>query len=339
MPSVDEFLQTQRLAGTLDSSGRFGLDIKPALCKLGKFLLATPAQAVLKMLQYGIAQKAEAVSILPTSGGYCLYFLGLNEAQPPEEMLSHLLEVLTGEVEDDHRDLLVGLAYFLMHGGDVRIARWQAGHLVDIASTQVDGSAAMQGPHSKFPDVLCVEIRFPTALDEAELRRRLTFCPAPIWLGKHKLNQDKAHLGTASYTHSADLGYTLKGDRHTVQVTALVRDLSEPQEGEFPVEVVLLKHGVALEPIVLTARVPGIRLFVPADDVQTTLGSLQVQTCPAWEARLAALAELLDSVSNQVRLKATRARSQTVDFPTMLGYLIKLAALIGLLYSVLTRSG
>jgi hypothetical protein len=339
---IDEFLQQQRSSGTLDSAGAFAIDVKAAVRKLGQYLLADADQALLKLVQFGVARQCAALTVVTTPQGYCLHFLGLHEPQSAAQLLAALGEVTKGQ------DLVTGLQFFLAREADVLVAHWKAGALVDAATTETDGASTIDGhPDARFPDTLSLELRFPPKADlvfhPSELKRHLAACPMLVSLDKHKLNQVVPNnAGFESFTQLV-FDPPLLEDRPTFSVQAYVEELTEPRPGPFMAEVIPVKRGVALAALYLPAAAPGIRLFVEANEVETVLNTLELQPGPAWLAREKPLRILVHSLSEKIHTTALRANRQPSAFWTWLrrGLLVGVMALViwVLLYGGLFKGG
>jgi hypothetical protein len=308
---MDE-IEALRRGVSLESSGRFEIDLKAAVRKLGRFLLPSPDDAFLKLVQFGVSQKAEAMTINSTPSGFLVHFLGLSEATPASQMLSQMPEVLAGEVRDRRQPLFQAVNYFLHHGGEVALTVVQGGQIVDTArSANFPSQIAKFPSDGRFAEAVSLEIYARTfiELDAHALKQRLAYCSMPVsWKGK-QLNGDREAAGAwTAYGQTVRQEYYSDGHRRTLEINAEVKGLTE-SERQGSAEVVPVQWGVSLDSIPFQAGAPGIRLIVPADEVETQLGAFKMKPCSAWTDREAVVANVVKSVSNAVHGKARSLRT------------------------------
>lgn len=290
-----------------DSSGRFQIDLKAAVRQLGRFLLPNAEDAFLKLVQFGVSQKAEAMVINSTPSGFLVHFLGLSEATPASQMLSQMPEVLAGEIRDRRLPLLAAVNYFIHHGAEVALTMVQGGQIVDSArSANFPSQMARFPSDGRFAEAVSLEIYARTfiELDAHALKQRLVYCTMPVnWKGK-QLNGDRQAAGAwGPHGKTLHKEYKSDGQRRSLEINAEVRNLTD-SDREGSAEVVPVQWGVSLDPIAFAGGAPGLRLIVPADEVETQQGAFKMKPCMAWTDREGVVASAVKSFSSAVQGKA-----------------------------------
>jgi len=297
-------------------SSRFEIDLKAAVRKLGRYLLASSDDAFLKLVQFGVSQSAAAVVLVSTPTGYCIHFLGLAEEVPAAQLLSPFCEVVTGEVPDRRLPLFQGLNFFLNRGAEVAVTCIQGGHVIDSAC-----SADFTQQISKFPpdvhyaDALTFEIYAKShgliEFDAHSLKQRLAYCTTPVSWNRKALNGEREAAGCWP-AYGQPILQAFPGGQ--LEVAVEVKQLSESEQHGHT-EVLPLQWGVTLDPVEFAAGAPGIRLIVPASEVHTQVGAFKLKPSPAWSEREPAVHKIVDSVTRAVRAKAGKPRKKTLDQP------------------------
>lgn len=298
------------------NSARFEIDLKVAVRKLGRYLVASGDDAFLKLVQFGVSQSAAAVVLVSTPSGYCIHFLGLAEEVPAAQLLTPLVEVLTGEVADRRLPLFQGLNFFLNRGAELAITCIQGGHVLDSAS-----SADFTQQISKFPpdahyaDALSVEVYARShgsiEFDAHCLKQRLAYCTTPVSWNRNQLNGDREAAGCWP-SYGQPIRQEFPGGQ--LEVAVEVKQLSE-SEHHGHTEVLPLQWGVTLDPVEFSSGAPGIRLIVPANEVQTQVGAFKLKPCPAWSEREAVVGKMVNSITQAVRGKSGKVRKKGPDRP------------------------
>jgi len=303
---MDE-IEGLRSEATLDSSGRFQIDLKAAVRKLGRFLLPGCDDAFLKLIQFGVSQQSEAILIHPTATGFLVHFAGLSEQTPAAEMLSQMPEALAGELHDRRLPLFMAVNYFLHHGAEVGLARIQDGQVLDSSR-----SANFHSQMGKFPPqalVLEIYTRTHLDLDAHALKQRLAYCQVPVsFKGKPLQGDREAAAAWSAYGQTVRQEYYRDGHRRQLDIEVQVKQLTE-SERQGSAEVVPVQWGVSLDPVPFPAGAPGIRLIVPADEVDSQLGAFKMKPCAAWSERERVVANVVQSVSDAVHGKARSLRT------------------------------
>ncbi|MBS2038726.1 hypothetical protein JST97_27340 [bacterium] len=286
-----------------ESSGRFPIDLKAAVRKLGRFLLPAAEDAFLKLVQFGVSHKAESMVINSTPSGFLVHYLGMSEDRPASQMLAQLQEVLTGELQDRRLPLLMAVNYFIHHGAEVALTVIQGGKVVDSASSaDFPSQIAKFPPDARCPEALSLEIYARTfiELDAHAMKQRLAYCDMPVsWKGK-QLNGDREAAGCwNAYGQTLRHEYKSDGQRRSLEINVEVKQLSESERQGFT-EVIPVQWGVSLDPTPFSAGSSGIRLIVPANGVETQLGAFKMKPCNAWSEREGAVVAAAKSVSQAV---------------------------------------
>lgn len=285
----------------MDSAGRFQTDLKAAVRQMGRYLLPSADDAFLKLVQFGLSQSAQSIVMVNTPTGFLLHFLGQSEEAPVETMLSRF-------VEEPNRPLHAGLLYFLHHGVEIAITVVQGGQLVDSArSADFPQQLSKFPPDPRFHEAVSLELFARTVLEfeEHTLRQRLVYCPIPVtWKGKQLSGDPKAGNCWPSHGKPIQQQFSSNGKKRAVLIQVEV----DP-ERQRQAEVIPVQFGVALDPVPYSAGAAGIRLVVPADEVQLQQGAFKMKPCPAWAEREIAITRTLESVADSLYGKGRNARS------------------------------
>ncbi|MBX3169105.1 MAG: hypothetical protein KF760_16985 [Candidatus Eremiobacteraeota bacterium] len=291
----------------MESSGRFQIDLKAAVRQLGRYLLPNADDAFLKLVQYGLSQSAQGIALLPTPTGFMIHFLGVSEETPADQMLSQMPEILSGEVKDDRRPLFAGLNYFLHHGVEVALTVVHGGKVVDSArSGDFPQQIARYPPDARFLEALSLELFARTVIEfeEHSMRQRLAYCPIAVtWKGKQLSGDRQAGGCWPAHGQPIQAQYSSNGKKRAVLIQVEV-----DSERQRQAEVIPLQWGVALDPVPYSAGAAGIRLIVPANEVETQLGAFKMKPCPAWAERDGVVTQTLETVADSLYGKGRNAR-------------------------------
>lgn len=291
----------------MESSGRFEIDLKATVRQLGRFLLPSADDAFLKLVQFGISQSAQSIVLVSTPTGFLIHFLGVSEETPAALILSNMPEILSGEVKDGRRSLFAGLNYFVHHGVEVAMTVVQGGQIVDSArSADFPQQISKFPPDPRFLEALSLELFARTVIEFEvhSLRQRLAYCPIPVtWKGKN-LSGDRQAAGCwPVHGQPIQAQYSSNGKKRGVLIQVEV-----DQERQRGAEVIPVQWGVALDPVPYSAGAPGIRLIVPANEVETQQGAFKMKPCPAWAERDGVVTKTLESVADSLYGKGRNDR-------------------------------
>lgn len=289
-----------------ENSGQFLIDLKATIRQLGRFLLTSAEDAFLKLVQFGVCQKAEAMVIISTPSGFLVHFLGASENIPARQFLSDMQEVITGETRDRRLPLFQAVNYLVHQGAEVALTFVQGGQVVDTArSANFPQQIAKYPPDARYTQALSLEIYARTfiELDAHAMKQRLAYCDMPVsWKGK-QLNGDREAAGCWPAYKTLREEYKSEGQRRSLEISVEVKQLSEADR-QGSAEVVPVQWGVSLDPIAFKAGAAGIRLIVPANAVETQLGAFKMKPCNAWSEREGVVVAAAKSVSQAVYGKA-----------------------------------
>lgn len=294
----------------METTGRFDIDLKAAVRQLGRYLLPSADDAFLKLVQFGISRSAQSIVLVSTPTGFLVHFLGVSEEAPAAQMLSSMVEVISGEVKDSRLPLFSGLNFFLHHGVELAVTVVRGGQVVDAArSADFPQQIAKYPPDVRFLEALSLELFARTVLefDQHSLRQRLAYCPIPVsWKGK-QLNGDRQAAGCwPSHGQPIQQQYSSNGKKRAVLIQVEI-----DSERQRQAEVIPIQWGVALDPVPYSAGAPGIRLIVPANEVETQLGAFKLKPCPAWAERDPVVVQVLESVADSVYGKGRNSRKSS----------------------------
>ncbi len=295
----------------MESSARFQIDLKAAVRQLGRYLVSGADDAFLKLVQFGVSQSAQSIVLVSTPTGFLIHFLGVSQETPAAAMLSPMVEVLGGEVKDPRHPLFSGLNYFLHHGVELAMTMVRGGQVVDSArSADFPQQIAKYPPDSSFLEALSLELFARTVIefDQHSLRQRLAYCPIPVsWKGK-QLSGDRQAAGSwPGHGQPIQQQYTSNGKKRAVLIQVEV-----DKERQRQAEVIPIQWGVALDPVPYTAGASGIRLIVPANEVETQQGAFKMKPCPAWAERDPVVVKVLESVADDLYGKGRNVRKSMV---------------------------
>lgn len=291
----------------METPGRFEIDLKATVRQLGRFLLPSADDAFLKLVQFGISQSAQSIVLVSTPTGFLIHFLGLSEEMPAASMLSNMPEVLSGEVKDPRRSLFAGLNYFVHHGVEVALTVVRDGQVTDSArSAEFPQQIAKFPPDPSFLETLSLELFARTVIEfEAHsMRQRLAYCPVPVtWKGRQLSGDRQAGACWPAHGQPIQAQYSSNGKKRGVLIQVEV-----DSERQRQAEVIPLQWGVALDPVPYSAGAPGIRLIVPANEVETQQGAFKMKPCPAWAERDGVVTQTLESVADSLYGKGRNVR-------------------------------
>ncbi|MBN9415949.1 MAG: hypothetical protein J0I12_10960 [Candidatus Eremiobacteraeota bacterium] len=284
----------------MDNSGRFQIDLKAAVRQLGRYLLPSADDAFLKLVQFGMSNSAQSIAMVNTPTGFILHFLGVSQETPAELMLS-------GLTEEPARPLHLGLLYFLHHGVEVAVTLVQGGQVVDSArSADFPQQIGKFPPDIRFHEALSLELFARTVIEfeEHTLRQRLAYCPIPVTWKSKPLSGDR-QAGNCWPAHGQPIQqqYSSNGKKR-----ALLIQVEVDNERQRKAEVIPVQWGVSLDPVPYAAGDSGIRLIVPANEVQTQLGAFKMKPCPAWAELEGPITKTLESVADNLYGKGRNAR-------------------------------
>ncbi|MFN8606048.1 MAG: hypothetical protein U0931_00860 [Vulcanimicrobiota bacterium] len=293
-----------------DGSKRFQVDLKSTVLKLGRFQLPGAEDAFLKLVQFGVSQKAESMVIQSTPSGFLVHFLGLSEETPMRLMFEQMPEILAGEVRDRRQPLFLAVNYLVHHGAEVALTVIRAGQVADSSSSaNFPQQIAKYPPENRYSEALSLEIYARTfiELDAHALKQRLAYCDMPVsWKGR-RLDGDRQAAGCwPPYGQGVRQEYKSDGQRRALEIKVEVNKVSEA-ERQGTAEVIPVQWGVSLDPWPCPAGSPGIRLIVPANGVETQLGAFKMKPCKAWSERESVVDGVARSISQAVYGKARRS--------------------------------
>ena len=309
--AIEDYLRREH-AGQVDSSGRFTIDVSGALAKLGVHG-GSPEHAWLRLVQEAVKAGAQHLEV----------DLGLHERRLSFDAPAGLLAGALSGVGGTRLDVIPAMvslhqAYhccevtFVEAGGEgYRLA---AGDKISLETL----STFEPGPHpicnthtdSNRPPPHRYTLRLHSgwrdlwghSAEEKTLQERCLLAPLALKLNGHLITGD---LGTPPQAEWLDIHSfktplwlairSRKGPELAIYHTRhRVLALQEPPSGptqlwtlpaglEGPCRVFPVKHGVALDPILGLATVPGLNVYVAAEELPTDLSGFQVRQSPQLE--------------------------------------------------------